>query len=425
MPFSRTTSPPGAQPGPEAPWPIRPISESEFPAYAHTFGEALLAPDPFGLDHYRAVTEFDRTLAALDGDQIIGGTTVHSFTMTLPGGPRPVAGVSAVGVWPTHRRRGVLSALMRRQLADIRERGENVAALFASEGAIYGRFGYGPASTMGFVTLHRSEGVLRPDAPRDPALRLRLSTPGESRRELAIVHQAAALQRVGEFQRNKDWWELLLRDAPEHRGGYSAYKCAIVEDDAGPLGYALYRIQQHVDDHGVPASKLWVVQHYATAPAAHTLLWEHLFSRDLIGTISIDMVAPDDPLYHLLADRYRARTVQGDGLWIRLVDLPGAVEQRSYAAPVDVVVEVADRDCPWNAGRWRLTADTGAARCCATEADPDIRLDVAHLGAAYLGGMTLGSYLAAGLITEETTGAVQRLDTALNRSDEPHCGAIF
>ncbi|MUL43109.1 GNAT family N-acetyltransferase [Streptomonospora sp. PA3] len=423
MSFSRDASA-AAEQGPGAQWRVRVPEESELPAVARIAHEALLAPT-FDIDRIRQTVELDRTLAVFDGPQPVGVAGVHSFTMTLPGGPRPVAAVTGVGVWPTHRRRGVLSALMRRQLADIRERGEDVAALFASEGGIYGRFGYGPAAYATDFRVRTREIGLRPDAPRDPALRLRLADAGEARKDMAVVHQAAAAQRVGEFQRSSAWWNTVLRDEPAERGGYGPLMCAVAEDDAGPLGYALYRTRQHWDEHGATESSLWVKELYSTAPAAYTLLWEHVITRDLVCHLSHDMAPPDDPLFTLLADPYRVSKGQVDNLWVRLVDLPAALEKRSFAAPVDVVLEVSDHYCPWNAGRWRLSADTSAARCVPTDGAPDIVLDVSHLGAAYLGGTGLGGYLAAGLVSEAAPGAVQRLDTALHRSDRPHCGKIF
>ncbi|GAA1777225.1 GNAT family N-acetyltransferase [Streptomonospora arabica] len=424
MSFSPESSAHEAEPDPGARWDVRVPEESELPAAVHVVHEALLIPD-YDFQEVRESVEADRTLAAYDGARCVGAAGVHSFTMTMPGGPRRVAGVTDVGVWPTHRRRGVLSALMRRQLADIRDRGEDVAALFASEGGIYGRFGYGPAAAAVDFDVHTREAALRPEAPRDPALRLRLAGAEDVRKELEEVHKAAAAQRVGEFQRGTSWWDALLRDKPAHRRGQSALQCAVAEDDAGPLGYVLYRTAQRWSEHGAAEGSLRVKEIYSTAPAAATLLWEHVLTRDLVQRVSHDMAAPDDPLLHLLADPYRVRRRQVDNLWIRLVDLPAALEKRTYAAPVDAVIEVRDRHCPWNAGRWRLSADTTAARCTSTEAAPDVSLDVSHLGAAYLGDTRLGGYLAAGLISEAAPGAVHRLDTALHRSDRPHCGNIF
>ncbi|MFC7328757.1 GNAT family N-acetyltransferase [Marinactinospora rubrisoli] len=413
--------------GGQEPWTIRPIVPDELHDFRQVGLEAMLmsatpGPPP---EVWRPLIEPDRTLAAFDGARIVGTTLAHRFSMTLPGGPRPVAGVSAVGVRPTHRRRGVLSALMRRQLADLREHGEAVAALFASEGGIYGRFGYGAASSGVSIRIGRGEGALRADAPRDPALRLRLTAPEDAAKELAVVHEATMLQRPGTFARDERWWRRILADPEETRGGFGAHTCVLVEDGAGPLGYALYRVRPGWDDYGVAAGELQVKELYATAPAAYAMLWEHVLQRDLVATVTADLRPPDDPLYHLLADYYRARTVVSDALWIRLVDLPRALEQRAYSAPVDVVVEVTDTAGPWNAGRWRLSADPRGAACERTEREPDLRLDVADLGAAYLGGIRLGALAAAGRVTEIRDHAVAELDAALSWPLHPHCGVIF
>lgn len=407
---------------------IRPIDDSELLAFTRVGFEAMLSttdPEP-ALERRRLLTEFDRSLAVFDGPELVGTTLAFSFTMTMPGGPRPVAGITAVGVLPTHRRQGVLSMLMQRQLSDIHERGqEAVAALFASEGGIYGRFGYGAASSRGEVHLRRGEGVLRADVPSDPALRLRLGGTEELAKEMATVHEQCATQRAGEFQRDERWWKVLLRDPADSREGFSAMRCALVEDGAGPLGYALYRVKQQWDGYGVADGSLKVAEVCVTDPAARVLLWRHLLDRDLVAAIDVEALPLDDGLYHLLADSYRARTRVHDALWVRLVDLPRAMTERSYSAPVDVVLEVRDTTCPWNDGRWRLTADADTARCGATDRSPDIRLDVSRLGAAYLGAVRVGGMVSAGMVEELTEGATARLDTALSTSVLPFTSRIF
>src|SRR5215510_9784791 len=119
--------------------------------------------------------EFGRTLAAFEGDTIVGGTGAFSFQMRVPGAMAAVAGVSLVAVLPSHRRQGILSALMRRQLADVNERDEAVAVLFCSESGIYGRYGYGRASCQAAYRLQRGEAALAPGAPADSGLRLRIA----------------------------------------------------------------------------------------------------------------------------------------------------------------------------------------------------------------------------------------------------------
>ncbi|GLU47939.1 GNAT family N-acetyltransferase [Nocardiopsis ansamitocini] len=424
MPISREAARSGAA---EA-WPIRPVTESEFTDFSKVCSEALLSSsiDEERIARHRTNTEIDRTLAAFDGAQLIGTTGAYSFQMTLPGGIRPVAGVTCVGVLPTHRRRGVLSALMRRQLHDIHERGvEAVAALFASEGGIYGRFGYGLAALSGTITVRGGEGALRPDVPRDPALRLRMVEPREIRKELAVAHQASAANRIGEFSRDERWWDRVLRDPEEDRGGYSGHKCVLVEDGAGPLGYALYRVKQQWDDFGVADSLLGIVELQATAPAAYAMLWEFLLNRDLVRSVRAELRPSDDSLLYMLADRNRARMTLDTGLWMRLVDVPRALSERSYAAAVETVIEVTDPVCPWNAGRWRLSGGPGAALCEGTTEPADLTLSVSTLSSAYAGGERLSSYSAAGLVTEHRPGSVAELSTALTTASVPNCSVIF
>lgn len=425
MTFSHAPQGPVSTTG-SSPWTVRTIEEAEVPAFRRVVGEALnipLARQQGALSP--ELIKGGRTLAAdLDG-HIVGTTVAHPFTMTLPGGPRPVAGVSAVGVSPTHRRRGVLSALMRRQLADIRSGNEALAALFASEGGIYRRFGYGPAARAGRVVIRSREAALRRDVPRDPGLRVRLCDPQDVHEQLAHVHRAAALERVGEFQRDSHWWDKALSDPEDQRNGYTTLRCALVEGEQGPQGYALYRVKQQWDEHWVADSHLWLREAYATTPAARVLLWEHVLTRDLVSTVTVDSLARDDALYWLLSDPHQARTTVSDGLWIRLVDVQRALEQRSYAAPVDVTLGVTDATCPENAGHWHLSAGPDGTRCTSTDRAVDLSVDVAELGAAYLGDVRLGSHREAGLLTEHTSGAVERLDAALSRSTSAHCGLVF
>ena len=414
-------------------WTVRGTDRDEYPEVLRVVGEALLIGED--LD---AITErmrplhdaagYDRVLVAVEGEgpaeEVVGSTNHFPFEMALPGGPRAVAGVTGVGVWPTHRRRGVLSALMRRQLADIHASGGRYAALWASEGAIYGRFGYGPAVTEVETSVQRQYAGLRPDAPRDPALVVRLADPGRVRDDLARVHREVAAAQIGQFRREEHWWDKFLRDKPDARDGRSPRLAAVVSGPDGPLGYALYRTLNKWEDDG-SGGEVHVEEVAATAPAAWTALYEHLFNRDLTSRISFAFLAQDNPLRHLVVDRDRVVPKLYTSLWMRLVDVRGALSERSYAAPVEAVVEVSDRYAPWNAGRWRIGADRGGARVESTQDAPDVSLDVSHLGAAYLGQHTLSSRVAAGVVTEHTPEAAERLDAALNVPRAPLCGIVF
>ncbi|MBB6120068.1 GNAT family N-acetyltransferase [Nocardiopsis algeriensis] len=410
-------------------WTVRGSDRDEFPRIARVTSEALLAQHDLDTVLERALPlhdaeGYERFLVAEDEGQVVGTTNYFRFEMALPGGVRPVAGVTGVGVWPTHRRRGVLSALMRRQLADIREAGGRYAALWASEGAIYGRFGYGPAATEINAAVRRPYTALRADAPRDGSLVGRLTDPQEALPDMEEVHRQVAASQNGQFRRAPQWWRRMLSDRPEQRGDKGPLRAFVVGGPGGPQGYALYRTLARYEQDGA-YGEVHVTEVHAIAPAAWTALYEHLFSRDLTDRVLFPFLAEDNPLLYLAADRDRVLRQHSTSLWIRLVDVPGALSERSWAAPVEAVLEVGDRFAPWNAGRWRLEADASGARVEGTGAAPDIALDVSHLGAAHLGQTPLSGYLRAGLLTEYTPGAVARLDAALHRPDAPFCGLIF
>ncbi|MFD6099853.1 GNAT family N-acetyltransferase [Nocardiopsis flavescens] len=414
-------------------WTVRGTDRDEYPRVARVIGEALLVAEDLDavVERVRPLHDaegYERVRVAVDEvdgeERVVGATNHFPFEMTLPGGPRPVAGVTGVGVWPTHRRRGVLSALMRRQLADIHAAGGRYAALWASEGAIYGRFGYGPAVSETEAHIARPHARLRPDAPRDPGLSVRLGYAAEFRADLERVHGEAARTRLGQVPRTAHWWDRALKDAPENRDGRSPKQAVVVRGPRGPVGYALYSTRAKWDSDG-PAGTVYVQEMRATAPAAWTLLYEHLLDRDLTARTEFEFLPVDDPLVHLLGNRDRLVREIFTSLWLRLVDVPGALSERTYTAPVEAVLEVTDRYAPWNAGTWSLKAGTDGARVEACDTAPDVTLDAAHLGAAYLGQTPLTGYAAAGLLTEHTPGALARLDAALYRPDAAFNGTIF
>ncbi|MEU0490210.1 GNAT family N-acetyltransferase [Nocardiopsis sp. NPDC006139] len=418
---------------PRAEWTVRGTDRDEYARAARVIGEALLVAEdvPAMLERMRPIHDaegYERVRVAVDDidgeERIVGATNDFRFEMTLPGGPRRVAGVTGVGVWPTHRRRGVLSSLMRRQLADIHAAGVRYAALWASEGAIYGRFGYGPAVAETEAHIARPHAALRPDAPRDPELEVRLGYAAELRADLERVYAEAAAARLGQVARPGHWWDRTLRDKPEHREGRGPKHAVVVRGPQGPVGYALYSTRSKWESDG-PAGTVYVQEMRATVPAAWTLLYEHLLDRDLTARIEFEFMPVDDPLVHLLGNRDRLVREVFNSLWFRLVDVPGALSERTYAAPVEAVLAVTDRYAPWNAGTWSLKASPEGARVEATDATPDVSLDAALLGAAYLGQTPLTGYAAAGLLTEHTPGAVARLDAALHRPDAAFNGSIF
>ena len=414
------------------PYPIRAITEDEYDAFRVVDEHAFHAGPMSESDRALSIARFeaDRSLAAFDGTMIVGTAGAYSFQMCVPGALVPTAGVTAVSVLPSHRRRGILRSLMRRQLGDIRDGGEPIAALWASETPLYGRYGYGVASLQASFTLHRGEGTLAPDAPADPALRLRIADPATIRAELAKVYDTVLPTRPGFFARNDAWWDRILADPPDDRNGFGPQRYVLAEDDGGPRGYARYAGLGRWDEGTFLADSLLVVRELIAAdPAAGVALWADLLSRDLVSEISTRLRPTDDPLLFQLADRRRARVRVADGLWVRVVDVPAALMRRAYSCPVDVVLEVRDELLPDNAGRWRLVApgpaDPSVASCERTTAPADITLGVRELGAAYLGGTRLGSMAGAGLVTENRPGTLTPLSAAMSWDPSPWCPLIF
>ncbi|MFI6323224.1 GNAT family N-acetyltransferase [Nonomuraea sp. NPDC050556] len=407
-------------------YPIRPISEDEWQAFGDVLAEGFnWTPNPQQQERYKAGTEFDRTLAAFDGDTIAGVTGIHSFAMTVPGGPIPVAGVTAVSVLPSHRRRGILSSLMRRQLADVRDRGEAVAALYASEAGIYGRFGYGRASDDLSFTIAKANSAFVKNAPVDPALRLRVAKPADVRGELEALFASVLAERPGRYTRSSHMWDGVLADEEFDQQGNGNLRSILAEDSSGVRGYALFRIKPSWNENGIPDGVLWLHELYTADPAAYALLWRSVLERDLVSTVRTWGRPVDDPIIHLLAEPRQLKARWADELWVRLVEVGKALESRSYAVPVDIVIEVLDDVCPWNAGRWRLTADASGASCKATDEEPSVTLPVSALGAVYLGGGSLGGLQGAGLLTEHTPGAVRSLGAAMSWDPKPWAGLTF
>ena len=292
---------------------LRAITPDEFEAFCAVPVQAFNDNEPLAEvnEHERIVFEFDRSLAALDGDAIVGTTAAYSFQLTVPGGIAAAGGVTFVSVLPSHRRRGILSAMMRHQLADIAARGEAIAALYASEAGIYGRYGYGSASGQLRLTIRRGEGALRPATadmgPGHGPVQLRGAEPSEMRTELAKVYDSVVPRRPGMIARDERWWQAILDDPEFVRRGMSPQKCLLAGDASGPRGYALYRTRPDWDEDGLPYGGLSVRELVATDAAATAALWADLLTRDLIGEVVARNRPVDDPLLDLLADRRRRR----------------------------------------------------------------------------------------------------------------------
>ncbi|MFE0643876.1 GNAT family N-acetyltransferase [Streptomyces sp. NPDC058877] len=354
---------------------------------------------------WRDLTECDRFLGAWDGDLCVGTAGAFAFRLTVPGGASvPAGGVTMVSVAGTHRRRGILTAMMRRQLDDLRAAGEPLAVLTASEPEIYGRFGYGVAAYAVRATIDTNRVRLTVPEGTDSVV-LRQADPADSSAACEAVYARSVPLRPGMLARQPGWERLPLLDPPADREGTSPRLCVLAERDGEVVGFAHYAIKPDWSFTGAEGS-VRVHQLLGLDPAAEAALWRFLCSVDLTSEVRIHSRPVDDGWQHLVSDVRRCAPTLRDALHVRLVDVGAALGARTYQAPLDVVLEVADPFCPWNAGRWRLTGDAKGAVCVRTGDAPDLALSAGELGAAYLGGTSLVSLAAAGRVRELRGGAL-------------------
>ncbi|MFJ4239931.1 GNAT family N-acetyltransferase [Streptomyces iakyrus] len=357
---------------------------------------------------WNSLTEVDRSLGAWDGDECVGTAGAFSFRLTVPGGASvPAAGVTMVSVAATHRRRGVLTSMMRRQLDDVRASGEPLAVLTASEPAIYGRFGYGAATFQLNAEIDTTRVRLTSLPAGTDDVRVRYAVPADVLDVCEAVYARLVPSRPGMTARQPGWERLELLDPESDRGGASALQCVLAERDGETVGYARFRVKPDWDSAG-PDGTVILESLTALDPAADAALWRFLFGIDLTSSLVVRRRGRpvDDAWQHWVSDIRRCRPRLLDSLYLRPVDLGAALEARTYQVPVDVVFEVEDAFCPWNSGRWRLSGDAKGASCERTADAADLVLSVRELGAAYLGGVPLASLGAAGRVREVRRGAL-------------------
>jgi predicted acetyltransferase len=357
-----------------------------------------------------------RAHAAFDGGKPVALAGAYRFDLTIPGGELPCAGVTWVGVMPTHRRRGILRDLMRQELEDVHSWGEPIAALWASESAIYGRFGYGHAASSLHVKSDKARFALREPARGS----VRLVDADEALALFRPVYERLRAGRAGMPSRDERWWkEHRLADPESWRRGASRKFFAAVELDGAVEGYAYYRIKDDWAD-GMARGEVKVVEAIATSAEAERTLWSFLHGIDLTVRVEVFVFDPGSPLPLLVRDPRALNARVTDGLWLRLVDIEAALQARSYKPGESIVLEVTDELCPWNAGRYRVGDDVGR-----TEDPADLALDVAELGSVYLGGYDFHALVHAGLAEERVPGAAEAA-TLLFRTDlPPFCPEVF
>jgi predicted acetyltransferase len=390
----------------------------EFARAFYAIGQYFAGPPPEDMvDRWLQYFELERMHAAFEDGTVIAGAGAFTFDMSVPGGSLPCAGVTVVGTYPTHRRRGALRAMMDAQLADVHRRGEPIAALWASEETIYGRFGYGLAAWAGEVKIPRTAAAFaKPFSPRG---RPRLVTAEEAATLFPPVWEELARQRPGVHSRSAAWWELrALRMPPEQAANPKSF--VVVEIDGRVEAYAIYRLFFEVAE-GAFSGRTEVVEAVGTTPQATAEIWRFLLDIDWSATTKASLLPPDHPLFLLLANPRRMTYRMGDSLWIRLVDVGAALSGRAFANEGSIVLEVRDAICPWNEGRWRLEG----GRAERTEAAAEIALDVDALGSAYLGAVSFAELRDALRIEELVPGAIARADAVFGWRPLPWSPEIF
>jgi predicted acetyltransferase len=405
---------------------IRIIRDEELPDYidALTIG-FLERPDVAKVvDEVRPLWNLERTWAAVDGNRICATFRSWDTELTVPGLARlPASAVSAVTVLPTHRRRGILRRMIATEHAAMRERGESIGLLYASEYPIYGRFGYGNAVRDATWTIDTSETTFH----RETGGMVELVRPDEAARDtLAGVFEAWRRRQPGEIRRRPYRWdfELGLRESswgPTWKGFLALHR-----DEAGVVdGFARYRADDKWE-HGQPRNVLNLDELHALTDAAYASLWRFLVEMDWVASVKAERRSPAERLPWLLTNARAAQlTSVNDGMWVRLFDLPGALEARTWERPASLVIEAIDDEA--EGGRVRVALDAGpdGATCRPTDRSPDLTLHVAALGAAYLGGTPLRHAVLIHGVDEHREGALAEADAAFRTLEPPWTSTFF
>ena len=384
------------------------------------FGASL--PTDEELNASREITEFDRTLAFFEGKEMVATAGIFTYEMTVPGGALPCGGVTRVSVLSTHRRRGLLTAMMRRQLEDMHERGEPLAALYASEAPIYGRFGYGLGTYQASVEIERRHAAFA--KPVTGGGRLSMVDEPTGVREFTRVWEQARRNQPGMLGLDERWMRAQLLDLELHREGASPHYRVLYRTDDGPTGFAIYRIKMDWDAAG-PNGTLRLEMLIAADAQAYAALWRHVLDVDLMARVTAEMRRVDEPLRFLLADSRQPKTRVEDGVWLRLIDVAASLKGRRYAVEGRLVLRVHDTLCPWNDGQHELIGGPAGAECKSTGDAPDLALNVAGLAALYLGGNRFRTLFEAGHVQELRPGAVARADAMFGTDRAPWCPSHF
>jgi predicted acetyltransferase len=406
---------------------IRGVDPDEWDAFSRV--AELVFADAMS-DERRALAkrefELDRGMTAEDHGELVATGGAYSLDLTLPGLTTiPVGGLTWISVLPTHRRRGILRRMIERHFDEVAQRGEPASILIASESSIYGRFGYGPATQVASYEIDLRHASFA--GPAGGSGRLRALGGDEALKLLPVVFDQARRGQPGEITRTQEWWSTVLSDPEWMRHGGSAAVNVVYEraHGQGAEGYARYRMRERWEGM-LAAYTVKVEELMAVTPEAHAGLWRFLLDLDLSTKLEMFNGRADEPLRWRLADPRRLRTTfLGDGVWVRLLDVPAALAARRYGVAGRLVLEVTDALWPWRGGRFAVEGGPDGAHCAPTSADPDIVLGVAELSAAYLGGVRFSELADAARVTEMTSGALARADRMFLGWRAPFCSRDF
>jgi predicted acetyltransferase len=390
-------------------------------AVTRSFGEAMTDDDYTSSER---VFEPDRVFVAADGDNIVGGGAAFSFRLTVPGGAEiGAAAVTAVGTLPTHRRRGALTQVMRQLLDQARTREEPVAILWASEGSIYQRFGYGMGTLQAEFEILQARASFRDQVA--PVGSMRIVEADEAKRLFPPIFDRVRARTPGFCSRTATWWEEQIFADPERwRRGAGPKTFVVHEVDGRPEGYLIFRVKNEWES-GASKSALLVRELIADTPRAGRELWRFCFGHDLIHTVRAGNLAPDHPLLLMLNEPRRLRFLLGEQLWLRVVDVAAALRARSFDSADRIVLDMTDTYTPDLAGRWLVDTTGDSPVIERTDAAPDLGLDVTDLACLYLGAFTTTEMAEAGRTVELTDGARARVDALFQVARKPWCPTDF
>ena len=407
---------------------IRSVGPDEYAAAIEVLSTAFLErPDiPRVAETVRELWDPARTWVAWDGDRACGTFRSWATEITVPGLERlPAAAVAAVTVLPTHRRRGILRAMAAAEHAAIQERGEAMGLLYASEFGIYGRFGYGPATRIGTWTVDVSRTRFADHSDDAGSVALVVATEA-LRDEVREVSDTWRLTRPAELRRRDFTWDSRIGLTEDPWSSRWKGFLAVHRDAAGRLdGFVRYKGDGKWEN-SLPKGILEVQDLFALTEPAEAALWSLLGSVDLVTTLKVEGRSPSDRLPWRLANPRAAMLGDvGDGMWVRLFDVPRALAARVYEREGGLVLEVIDDQA--TGGRWRLALDASldGASCVPTDRSPDLTLPVAALGSVYLGAHRLSDVALRLGVDEHRTGALARADAMFRTAVEPWCSTFF